>query len=455
MRYVALLGPLGHGKSRILNKICGTNFCSLSGVDSCTRTIEHGKNEQHGLFVIDTPGFGSSDDVAAHIAAQKLTLEGVPLSGVFAVVRYEHRADPICKHVETLMDFLGSDDVRLIVTHADTAPNDAINENFSKLRQSIAKKMDIPASNIAFVAKEASGDEIASFIKATLHEPIEFHISKTQIAAVSSLAGIRRYNRPINRIIAKPKVATDACEKLVARGKTYETDLAILKTQNVSRKAVATEKEKIFRDTYENLESMHDQNLVYGKAGISLSVALQQFVTSTNKLLTWDVTNPRDPRNQYKKCPYCDAFYVKVAGCMNIYKCGDFNHVPEREEVKAEIPMEVDFVEDGDRIWIEYVLDGVVYVAEAFAENLHRYTARTLKAMARNADMAEKLENVQGISILVSLVGPAPSPLGLLFAFSLSKTDNANEDRWVKLFFLVASFGSTGARHSIDLPLAA
>ena len=349
-RAVAFLGPLGHGKSRLLNKLCGTNHASSSAASSCTRTLEYGFNKEHGLFVIGTPGLGSSDNVAEHLAAQKLALEGTRLCGVYAIIKYESRADIIVQKVETLMDFLGSDDVRVIITHADTADYDNGFDG-DDLKRVVANNLDIQYQNVFLVGKETSKEEIANFIESSLHEPREFEITATQLAIISSLSGVRKYNRPINTVIAKLKAAADACHKLVEAGKTYESDVAIVATQNSARRMVGDGKDKIFHEVYENMESDAQKNLVYGKAGVSLSLKLQDFIKTTNKLLTWDVTDPRDQRNLYKKCLYCDAVYVKVAGCMNIYQCGGIGHVPDGEAPKQSATIEAEYVEDGDGVW--------------------------------------------------------------------------------------------------------
>ena len=55
---------------------------------SCTRTLQWGHTPQNHILVGDTPGFYATDDVAAHILAQKVTLEGAELSGIFVVLKY-------------------------------------------------------------------------------------------------------------------------------------------------------------------------------------------------------------------------------------------------------------------------------------------------------------------------------------------------------------------------------
>lgn len=53
--------------------------------------------------MIDTPGFRASDNLAAHLAAQKVALESVNPSGVYVVVEFD-RADVIAEAVDKISD---------------------------------------------------------------------------------------------------------------------------------------------------------------------------------------------------------------------------------------------------------------------------------------------------------------------------------------------------------------
>ena len=393
-RVVAFLGPLGHGKSRVLNKVCGTKHASGAGASSCTRAIESGSNERHNLFVIGTPGFGSSECVAEHLGAQKLALEDTALSGVYAVVKYESRADNVGKNVELIMDFLGSDDVRVIVTHIDQAnPEDGYDE--AQFVTALTKYLGIPNNHITMVGKDTNGEEIVTFIASTLQAPRNYEVTPSQLATVSSLSGIRKYNKPINKVLAKLQAASDACHSVVKNGKTYESDVCIVVTQAKTRKMVEEEKTTIFRDAYENLASDSQKNLVYGKAGVHLSLKLQDFIKTTNKLLTWDVTDPRDPRNMYRKCKYCDAIYVKVSGCSHIARCGGSGQVPAAEEQKDTGGIEVEFHENNDEFSLRFVMEGVRYFAQGIVNLLMNRTQVKEAKAQEEGTMQAKIESAR------------------------------------------------------------
>jgi 50S ribosome-binding GTPase len=319
---VTLLGKLGHGKTYLLNKLTGTSFPSDARGKSCTRHLQYGYSKKEGFVIVDTPGFYASDDVTSHIAAQKLALEGTSLSGVYIVARCG-RADEIAESVDKIMTVVGGKQFRLIVTHEDVVSQED-GYNKQDLIKQLALLLDLSTSHILIIGKSTASDCIEDFIKGTLHEPMDFTLSEEQLAlAVALGVGTRRLNKPIQETEAKIAAANKDCVTLTARRKSYESDIAVLVLQKATHDAVVEAKDKIFYDaTMDDTLSDEQKNLVYGKAGLALSLKLKEFMKSTNSLLSWDMTDILDVRNQYKKCNYCGAAYVKIEGCDGGTTCG-------------------------------------------------------------------------------------------------------------------------------------
>lgn len=116
---ITLFGRQGHGKLTMINKVTGSRFLVSSGARSYTTHLQFKKTLRHGILCVDTPGFHASQDVAQHVACQKIALEDVSLSGVYVVVKHA-RADDISEMLGNVMDFLG-EDVQIIVAHEDVA----------------------------------------------------------------------------------------------------------------------------------------------------------------------------------------------------------------------------------------------------------------------------------------------------------------------------------------------
>jgi GTP-binding protein EngB required for normal cell division len=322
---VALVGKVGHGKTCLLNKVTGRRLPSHAGAKSCTRTLQFGYTRHEKITVVDTPGFYASDDVAAHIAAQKLALEGTPLSAIYAVVKYA-RADDIAEILDKVLSFVGEDNseyVRVIITHCDLA-RDQEGYNQREMQLLLSKNLDMPSSRIAFVGTDTTPEEIEYFMLSTLLEPKAFTISDEQVASISSLCvGTRKFNKAINEVYGKIAAASKECQSLVEDGgKSYETDVAITTIQNSTSSMVELAKTQVFQDAEDQDLSAELKNLVYGKAGFALSLRLKAFMEASNKFLSWDVTDVLDQRNIYRQCHNCGAVYNKTEGCDGATTCG-------------------------------------------------------------------------------------------------------------------------------------
>lgn len=365
---VALVGKVGHGKTSILNKLTGGHFPSNVGASTCTRHLQHGPSLQHGIEVVDTPGFCASEDIAAHIAAQKVALEGFPLSGIYVVVRYA-RADEIGEMLTKIMNFIGSDDVRIIVTHADVA---SAEEGYApdELKKRLSDILGVKQQNIAIVGKHSSSQSVEAFVEGTLHQPRSYSISEEQVSFISSLClGTRKINKVIDEVAAKIQAATNACHELIRSGKTYDTDLAIAVTQAATSEMVRTTKENIFADAFNAPEAT--ANLVYGKAGLSLWLKLKDFTESTNMCLSWDVADPTNPNNCYKSCPYCGAIFI-LEGCGGYTTCGAVPSSTKRRRPR----FEAEFRGSQQGWSLAYFLEGIEVLLSSVPSSLQQYTSQ-------------------------------------------------------------------------------
>lgn len=362
-RVVALVGKVGSGKTFLLNKLTGMRLPSNAGARSCTKTLQFGYTKREELLVIDTPGFYSSDNLAGHIAAQKAALEGHPLSGVYIVVKYG-RADDAAETAGKIMGFVGAN-VRIIVTHSDIAANEPKFDP-DETRARLSALLGVHYSNITLVGKYTETNVIEQFICHTLHRPQTLTISDEQIAAASSLpVCVFRFNQKIDLVYAKIASASKACNDIIKQhGQRYEVDTMITFIQKYTSDMVQQSKIAIFRDA-DDLP-VNAQEVIYGKAGLGLTVRLKSFVHATNALLSWDVSNPSDPRNMYKQCPHCDAVFIKTEGCDGETVCGN---VPKPHDFKRRPDLEVTFVKEGSGWRVQYLWNGTpVNICSAFRQ---------------------------------------------------------------------------------------
>ena len=317
-QHVVLIGKVGHGKSSMLNKVCGARVPIGMGAKSVTEHIQLGWLNDR-LAVIDTPGFFSSTHVAGHVAAQKVALEGVPLSGIFLVVKYG-RADDIAELANTIMDVIGCDDIRIAITHEDVAASQTGFDSM-ELRRTLSSTLDIAEEKIYSFGKTTESSSVKSFITANLHAPLNLKLSGVQVGQAAALGvGSRKLNKPINAVYAKIKAAEVACRDAQAKERGYESDYLITSTQNATTIMVQEAKRNLFEAVDDFTEEQ--QHLMYGKAGVSLSLHLKTFIETTNNLLSYDVTDTSNPNNICKKCNYCGAVWIKTEGCNGTTVCG-------------------------------------------------------------------------------------------------------------------------------------
>jgi 50S ribosome-binding GTPase len=290
--YVVLIGKLGHGKTMLLNKLCGTRFTSVMCAESCTRQNQFGQTLRHGITVIDTPGFGSSDDTGSHIQAQRSAIEGIRNSGIYLVVKYSASSD-MAECLNHLMDFVGVDDVRIIVTHADCADR---SQGFDEqeIVSDLSKRLDVDGKHICLVGKDTDASTIEEFVYQTLHTPRQFKMDSEQLAYASSLTvGARQFNSDIERAGIKLDVVETVLKHLFAaaretRSRRANVQLALEATLVASANVVGATRDQIAKQS--NDLTPEQRRIVEDKIGKDLILRWQRLRESVVRLNlhSWD-----------------------------------------------------------------------------------------------------------------------------------------------------------------------
>ena len=120
--YVVLMGDVGHGKSRIVEKACGVTNLSSNASETFTRESKLFHSADGRLIVADTPGSNAMKDKLSHNCEIAVALNYADISRIFIVVKAETRIDngvgAVRKYAEQLVD-LDMDALAVIVTHMD------------------------------------------------------------------------------------------------------------------------------------------------------------------------------------------------------------------------------------------------------------------------------------------------------------------------------------------------
>jgi len=356
---VALIGKLGHGKTRLLNKVCGTHHVSQGGCRSATRDVELGYSKQHKIALLGTPGLGPTEEVARHLAAQKLALEFTPLSGIYIVLKCARDGDMIDDQINDIIDMVGEDGVRIIVTHSDV---ESSKEGFDVMdvKRSVSRLADISVDLIKVIGVETSGAEIEDFIHSTLlPQPVGIKLDSESVVKLAARSKqSRRISKAIRDLHGKIDAATTYCKVMTSSGRTHEHDIEIMDLQRATINHVREEKERIFRDAVRL--TADEQTICYAQAGASLSVKLKEFVETTNTFLSWNVTDPSDPRNNYRACNHCGAVFAKVEGCDGTTRCGAIPLEKKSDSKKCRYSeSSYDFYEDHSKWYVRAVRSAI------------------------------------------------------------------------------------------------
>jgi 50S ribosome-binding GTPase len=269
-RTVVLLGRLGHGKTYLFNKLCGTSHFSAMTAGSCTREVVEGCTLRRNVTIIDTPGFGSSDATDSHIKAQRRALESQELSGIILVVKYGTPSD-MANCLNHIMDFVGTDNVCIIVTHAEDVLRDEQHCDDRLIRASLSRLLGVASWKILLVGKDTNSLCIEDFVFRRLNPPKRIQIDPVQLQFASTLAvGARRFNLDVEKAKSKTDVALQSCQALCT---SFEDDMVVRDLVMRLRDETARHVDDIFRrlilesnslspEVQKSLRSIADESLL-------------------------------------------------------------------------------------------------------------------------------------------------------------------------------------------------
>ncbi|CAB9501217.1 expressed unknown protein [Seminavis robusta] len=257
--------------------------------------------------------------------------------------------------VNDIIDMVGEEAIRIIVTHADVEADKA-GFSVEDVKSSVSRLADVPRERIMVIGLDTSGAEIEEFVRSTLlSKPVEIKLDITEVVRLASGSKqSRRITKSIRDIYARIAAATVYCNEITQSGtnKNHENDIEIMDLQRATTEMVTKDRERVFKDAASL--SIDEQTVCYAKAGAWLSLKLKNFVEASNTFLSWNVTDVSDPRNHYRACNHCGAVFVKVEGCDGATTCGAIPSTKsEDDKSKSGISFATlySWIEDGKR-WI-------------------------------------------------------------------------------------------------------
>ena len=118
---IVLFGPVGNGKTSLLNKLTGKSFEVANRGYSCTRTIQYYYSLIYDMVIIDFPGLNATKNIVEHLITQINTLSTIPVKMLCFVIKYTNRYDNMENEVNQMLDIFEDliKNITIIITHSE------------------------------------------------------------------------------------------------------------------------------------------------------------------------------------------------------------------------------------------------------------------------------------------------------------------------------------------------
>jgi len=327
-----IMGNTGSGKTTLLNMLCETDHLVSASGSSATRdlfkeAVEHGDKP---FSLVDTPGIDSDEEVYKHAYLLKCAYEAMPYNAIFLVLRYDTRGDRIRECIKEQTKFINKymDNVVLMFSTCDVVKkkdrskaeeNIATIVQANKIKQAIMYSYKSSLTDLSNAMYSCMSNNSKIKIEVTAEEFFtKFKIWAAEKDLNAAYADFKeKAESMLNDYLDLVKVSqkesdmdTNNLIQAAAINLTNELD------------SIIDEFEKKHGLTMIDFNS-YTAHIEMKKLKIKI---VDKFLESVKKIMTWDLMNPNDIRNQIKKCTNCGQFLVKTQGCDYGTNCGNVPH---------------------------------------------------------------------------------------------------------------------------------
>jgi len=326
-----LMGKSGNGKTTLYNNICDTSNSAGTGKHSVTRILTSHKNAKgnSSFELLDTPGTKSSKEAKKHAWLLKKALTTKELNTIFLFLKYENRFEQILEQyleqIKPVEKF--NNKIVIIITHSDHSEDP--NREFNEICDLLQTCQQYICKNIIFYSKKSDNNKMAdimySFMSNMKKEKLEitqeefflkFDFNSIQ-SEIKMNKAFRNYQDNIKKYDTEMKelVASNYINDLFERDK-------FLQDANVAYRNQLEAYLEEFQQDHKTIMLDLDSYYLYIELNKNIIEKCDHFFDNFIKLsLSYNPTNPCDPRNLYKRCPHCKLVWHKVTGCNNV-TCG-------------------------------------------------------------------------------------------------------------------------------------
>ena len=316
---IIMFGSIGHGKTTLLNKACGTDFKTAESGFSCTRDIQYAFTIRGNMAIIDFPGLKSTQDTINHLKIQKNTLKVIPVRMICFVIKYTSRYDDLIRDLSTMLSIFYNykDNITVIVTHSE----DCTLVNKEEIK-AIFDQPNFSIKNFLFTTKEKT----------------------TPLSLCDSLAKLKNKMKNIPHMVLQTRDFLATVENIfdfsvMNERNNYENefDSALKQFKDEFKKANDDDLKRAlyfaFKDYKENLLDKYSKVVRAKKADVH-SIVIEVVIFNNiifNKFNAFRIevqnnikiqsSNYNNEYNKFKKCPHCGQIWFKIKGCDSMV-CG-------------------------------------------------------------------------------------------------------------------------------------
>jgi len=315
---IIMFGLVGHGKTTLLNKACGTSFKTAESGFSCTTDIQYAYSIRGDMAIIDFPGVNSTTDTIKHLKIQKSTLKVIPVRMICFVIKYDKRYDYLITNLSKIISIFYNykDNITIIVTHSEDCKY-TDKENIKALF-----KQYFSITNVLFTTKNGTSyvelcdtlqnlkSEMKNHKKLNLHTR-DFLATVEDVFDITVMDERNKYEEEFNDTLKKFKVEfknaidDDLKRALFFAFRNYKEDLLRRYSEIVSEK-------KVDNDSIIT-EVIMFNNIIFNK--------FNEFRKEVQSQIKLQTNNYNNEYNRYKKCPHCGTIWFKIKGCDSMV-CG-------------------------------------------------------------------------------------------------------------------------------------